>query len=58
MSFGVLFFDVKAAFHSMIREHAFGGSSLPQRLRDVLQQADLDVELLHHEITAQSSRFD
>ena len=36
MSFGVLFFDVKAAFHSMIREHAFGGSSLPQRLRDVL----------------------
>ena len=57
MSFGVLFFDVKAAFHNMIREHAFGGVTLPFRLCEVLEQAGLDVQQLCHDIAPHHARF-
>ena len=57
MSFGVLFFDVKAAFHNMIREHAFGGSTLPPRLCEVLSQADFDVAQLCRDIAPHCARF-
>eukprot|EP00435_Cladocopium_sp_Y103_P023215 s1491_g5.t1 len=44
LSCGVVFVDVKAAFHSMLREHTFGGSTpLPDRLQSVLKNAGLDV---------------
>ena len=56
-SFGVLFFDVKAAFHSMIREHAFGGAALSPRLCDVLSRAGLDVQQLCKDIDPHHARF-
>jgi len=57
MSIGVLFFDVKAAFHNMLREHAFGGSMLPARLCEVLTDAGLGVSQLCSDIDAHSTRF-
>jgi hypothetical protein len=57
MSFGVLFFDVKAAFHNMIREHAFGGSTLPPRLCEVLSRAGFDVAQLCRDIAPHCARF-
>ena len=57
MSIGVLFFDVKAAFHNMLREHAFGGSMLPARLCEVLTDAGLEVSQLCSDIATHSTRF-
>ena len=57
LSFGVLFFDVKAAFHSMLCEHAFGNGALPSRLCDILAAADLDVDQLCRDSDAHSQLF-
>lgn len=57
MSVGVLFFDVQAAFHNMLREHAFGGSTLPSRLCEVLSAAGLETSQLCTDIASHSARF-
>jgi hypothetical protein len=58
MSYGVLFFDVRAAFHSMLREHAFGGTGLPTRLCSVLDAAGLNVQQLCRDIQVHCQRFE
>lgn len=58
MSYGVIFFDVRAAFHSMLREHAFGGSDLPAKLCSMLQEAGLDVQQLCQDIQLHCQRFE
>lgn len=57
LSCGVIFFDVRAAFHSMLREHTFGGSYFPQRLREVLEGAGLDVAQLQDDIVPHGAPF-
>ena len=57
-AFGVLFIDVRAAFHSMIREHSFGGTALPSRLCEMLSNAGLDVPQLQRDIHAHGQRFE
>eukprot|EP00435_Cladocopium_sp_Y103_P065630 s84_g27.t1 len=58
LSFGVVFVDVKAAFHSMLREHTFGSSTaLPARLQSVLREAGLDVDLLLAEASSHAQYF-
>eukprot|EP00435_Cladocopium_sp_Y103_P037818 s2577_g10.t1 len=59
LSFGVVFVDVKAAFHSMLREHTFGHSSaLPSRLVEVLSDAGLDVDVLSRTLVEHASFFE
>eukprot|EP00435_Cladocopium_sp_Y103_P067591 s210_g30.t1 len=59
LSFGVVFVDVKAAFHSMLREHTFGGAvSLPPRLQAVLVDAGLDLAQLSADIALHAQFFD
>ena len=57
LSCGVIFFDVRAAFHSMLREHTFGGSCLPRRLCAVLEDAGLDVAQLQRDIVPHGAQF-
>eukprot|EP00435_Cladocopium_sp_Y103_P021417 s4410_g5.t1 len=58
MSSAVVFLDVKAAFHSMVRQLLFGGSSeLPEALCQVLRAADCDPETIAAEIVRTSSAF-
>eukprot|EP00435_Cladocopium_sp_Y103_P026565 s3814_g6.t1 len=59
LSIGVVFVDVKAAFHSMLREHTFGSSAgLPARLQSVLREAGLDVGLLLAEASSHAQYFE
>eukprot|EP00435_Cladocopium_sp_Y103_P057853 s641_g20.t1 len=59
LSFGVVFVDVKAAFHSMLREHTFGHSAtLPARLQQVLAEAGMNVEQLRTDAYAHARYFE
>eukprot|EP00435_Cladocopium_sp_Y103_P035345 s1432_g9.t1 len=58
MSSAVVFLDVKAAFHSMVRQLLFGGSStLPEALCQVLRAAGCDPAVVANEIVRTSSTF-
>jgi hypothetical protein len=57
LSCGVIFFDVRAAFHSMLREHAFGGASLPPRLCEVLDAAGFDIDQLQRDVGCHGASF-
>ena len=58
MSSGVLFIDVKAAFHSMLREHTFGGhSDLTDVLLHQLTKEGMCARDLNATIHAASSAF-
>ena len=58
LSSGVLFVDVRAAFHSLLREMAFGGQSeFPTPLKLQLLQEGFDIEQLQAGIDIESSEF-
>ena len=57
LSCGVIFFDVRAAIHSMLREHTFGGSCFPHRLREALESAGMDIDQLHRDIAPHGAPF-
>ena len=58
LSSGVLFVDVRAAFHSLLREMAFGGTSeFPEALKIQLSKEGFDVDQLQAGIDAESSEF-
>eukprot|EP00435_Cladocopium_sp_Y103_P054060 s146_g17.t1 len=58
LSTAVLFLDVKAAFHSMIRQLLFGGEAqFPEALCRVLRAADCDPDQIATEIARTSTRF-
>ena len=54
----ILFLDVRSAFHSMVREQTFGGTTrLPERLRQLLQEEQLDVDSIEKSITSYAHDF-
>ena len=58
LSFGVLFLDVKSAFHSMIRQLLFGDDvDLPAHLLRLLEDAGCDPSQLQQEISKASQAF-
>ena len=57
LSFGVVVFDVRSAFHHMLREHTFGGESLAPRLCEVLLAAGFDVDSLQADTEQHSNSF-
>ena len=58
ISSGVLFVDVKAAFHSLLRAHTFGGSStIPDVLKRQLEADGIDIEALEHGQLPLSTEF-
>lgn len=58
ISSGVLFVDVKAAFHSLLRAHTFGGSSaIPDVLKRQLEADGIDIDALEHGQLPLSTEF-
>ena len=55
ISSATLFLDIKAAYHSLIREIIFQPDALPPRLRQVLQEQGVDLDVVHHH--AHSTNF-
>ena len=54
LSSAFLFLDIKAAYHSLIREVILQPDSLPPRLREVLHSQGADLDLIQHHIEAPS----
>ena len=58
LSCAVVFIDLRSAFHSLLREHAFGtGDALPQRLCALLENEGFDVGALNENIAEHSAAF-
>ena len=58
LSCAVVFIDLRSAFHSLIREHAFGVThALPEQLQSVLAREGFDVAALTESIAIHSAAF-